>query len=401
MKASIRIQLMLMMFLQFVIWGAWYGQMSKYMVTQLGATGQQVGNAYAAFSIAMIIAPFFIGLIADRFFAAQKVLGSLNILGAIVLYFLIQTKDPDVFFWMILLYCITYAPTLALGNSIAMQQMVSSEKEFPAIRVMGTIAWIVVTNFVGFYDLGDKVTIFEISMYVSLMLGLFAFLLPNTPPKADKNTSLGQILGLDAFRLMKDRSFLIFVISSVLICIPLSFYYAWANPSLTDAGMTNVENKMSLGQASEIIFMLLIPVIYARFGVKWMLIVALLAWILRFIGFGFGDAGSSEWLLYLAIVLHGVCYDFFFVTGQIYTDNKAGEKIKSAAQGLIYLATYGVGMGIGSWVSGLVADLYTLPDGTKDWTSIWLVPAGISFVVLILFIFFFKNNGNKQVETAQ
>lgn len=392
---------MLMMFLQFVIWGAWYGQMSKYMVTQLGATGQQVGNAYAAFSIAMIIAPFFIGLIADRFFAAQKVLGSLNILGAIVLYFLIQTKDPDVFFWMILLYCITYAPTLALGNSIAMQQMVSSEKEFPAIRVMGTIAWIVVTNFVGFYDLGDKVTIFEISMYVSLMLGLFAFLLPNTPPKADKNTSLGQILGLDAFRLMKDRSFLIFVISSVLICIPLSFYYAWANPSLTDAGMTNVENKMSLGQASEIIFMLLIPVIYARFGVKWMLIVALLAWILRFIGFGFGDAGSSEWLLYLAIVLHGVCYDFFFVTGQIYTDNKAGEKIKSAAQGLIYLATYGVGMGIGSWVSGLVADLYTLPDGTKDWTSIWLVPAGISFVVLILFIFFFKNNGNKQVETAQ
>src|SRR5690554_6635309 len=401
MKASIRIQLMLMMFLQFVIWGAWYGQMSKYMVTQLGATGQQVGNAYAAFSIAMIIAPFFIGLIADRFFAAQKVLGSLNILGAIVLYFLIQTKDPDVFFWMILLYCITYAPTLALGNSIAMQQMVSSEKEFPAIRVMGTIAWIVVTNFVGFYDLGDKVTIFEISMYVSLMLGLFAFLLPNTPPKADKNTSLGQILGLDTFRLMKDRSFLIFVISSVLICIPLSFYYAWANPSLTDAGMTNVENKMSLGQASEIIFMLLIPVIYARFGVKWMLIVALLAWILRFIGFGFGDAGSSEWLLYLAIVLHGVCYDFFFVTGQIYTDNKAGEKIKSAAQGLIYLATYGVGMGIGSWVSGLVADLYTLPDGTKDWTSIWLVPAGISFVVLILFIFFFKNNGNKQVETAQ
>lgn len=401
MKASIRIQLMLMMFLQFVIWGAWYGQMSKYMVTQLGATGQQVGNAYAAFSIAMIIAPFFIGLIADRFFAAQKVLGSLNILGAIVLYFLIQTKDPDVFFWMILLYCITYAPTLALGNSIAMQQMVSSEKEFPAIRVMGTIAWIVVTNFVGFYDLGDKVTIFEISMYVSLMLGLFAFLLPNTPPKADKNTSLGQILGLDAFRLMKDRSFLIFVISSVLICIPLSFYYAWANPSLTDAGMTNVENKMSLGQASEIIFMLLIPVIYARFGVKWMLIVALLAWILRFIGFGFGDAGSSEWLLYLAIVLHGVCYDFFFVTGQIYTDNKAGEKIKSAAQGLIYLATYGVGMGIGSWISGLVADLYTLPDGTKDWTSIWLVPAGISFVVLILFIFFFKNNGNKQVETAQ
>src|SRR5690606_6915953 len=169
----------------------------------------------------------------------------------------------------------------------------------------------------------------------------------------------------------------------------------------SDVCSSDLENKMSLGQASEIIFMLLIPVIYARFGVKWMLIVALLAWILRFIGFGFGDAGSSEWLLYLAIVLHGVCYDFFFVTGQIYTDNKAGEKVKSAAQGLIYLATYGVGMGIGSWVSGVVADTYTLADGTKDWTSIWLVPAGISLAVLVLFIFFFRNNGTKQAEPAQ
>ncbi len=400
MKATVRIQLMLMMFLQFVIWGAWYGQMSKYMVTQLGATGLQVGNAYAAFSIAMIIAPFFIGLVADRYFAAQKVLGALNILGAVVLYFLIQTKDPDAFFWMILLYCVTYAPTLALGNSIAMQQMVSSEKEFPAIRVMGTIAWIVVTNIVGLYNFGDKVAIFEISMYVSIALGLYAFLLPDTPPKASQNASIGDILGLDAFRLLKDRSFLIFVISSILICIPLSFYYAWANPSLTDSGMTNVENKMSLGQASEIIFMLLIPFIYARFGVKWMLISALLAWIVRFIGFGYGDAGTSEWLLYLAIVLHGVCYDFFFVTGQIYTDNKAGEKVKSAAQGLIYLATYGIGMGIGSWISGLVADTYTLADGSKDWTSIWLVPAGISFVVLLLFILFFKDKKATPAETA-
>ncbi|GAA4440597.1 MFS transporter [Ravibacter arvi] len=365
--------------------------MSKYMVTQLGATGIQVGNAYAAFSIAMIIAPFFIGLVADRFFAAQKVLGVLNLVGALVLYFLIQTKDPDAFFWMILLYCITYAPTLALGNSIAMQQMVSSEKEFPAIRVMGTVAWIVVTNFIGLYGFGDKVTIFQISMVMSLVLGIYAFFLPDTPPKANKNASVAAILGLDAFRLLKDRSFLIFVVSSILICIPLSFYYAWANPSLTDSGMTNVENKMSLGQASEIIFMLLIPFIYARFGVKWMLISALLAWIVRFVGFGYGDANTSEWLLYLAIILHGVCYDFFFVTGQIYTDNRAGEKVKSAAQGLIYLATYGIGMGIGSWVSGIVADTYTLADGSKDWTSIWLVPAGISFVVLILFLLFFRD----------
>lgn len=396
MKFSIRIQLMTMMFLQFFIWGSWYGQMSKYLTTQLQATGTQVGNAYVAFSLAMIVAPFFIGLVADRYFAAQKVLGTLNIVGAVILYFIIQTSDPGGFFWMILLYCISFAPTLALSNSIAMQQMVSSEKEFPAIRVMGTVAWIVVTNIIGLYGWGDQSTIFEISMYASLILGLFAFTLPNTPPKPSASTSVSAILGLDAFKLFKDRSFLIFVISSILICIPLSFYYAWANPSLTDAGMTNVENKMSLGQASEVIFMLLIPIVYSRIGVKWMLITGLIAWIVRFIGFGYGDAASSEWLLFLAIILHGVCYDFFFVTGQIYTDNRAGEKIKSSAQSLIYIATYGIGMGIGSWLSGVVAEHYTI-DNVKDWTAIWLVPAGIAAVVLLLFIVFFDDKKKKNL----
>lgn len=391
MKSSVRIQLMLMMFLQFFIWGAWYGQMGKYLSTQLGATGTQVGSAYAAFSIAMMVAPFFMGMIADRFFAAQKVLGVLNLLGAVILYFLIQVDNADNFFWMILLYCITFAPTMALANSVAMQQMVSSEKEFPAIRVMGTVAWIVVTNIIGFYNWGGENMIFELSMYASVALGLFSFALPNTPPKASESTSISSILGLDAFQLFKDRSFLVFVISSVLICIPLSFYYAWANSSLTDTGMTNVENKMSLGQASEVIFMLLIPFAYSRFGVKKIIVIALIAWIVRFIGFGYGDAQSSEWMLYMAIILHGICYDFFFVSGQIYTDNKAGEKIKSSAQCLIYIATYGVGMGIGSWISGIVADMYTV-DAVKNWTNIWLVPAGISFVVLVLFILFFKDN---------
>jgi nucleoside transporter len=197
-------------------------------------------------------------------------------------------------------------------------------------------------------------------------------------------------LGLDAFKLFKDRSFAIFFISSLLICIPLSFYYAMANPSLTDSGMTNVENKMSLGQASEVVFMLLIPLAFTRLGVKWMLVVGLIAWIIRFIGFGYGDV-NSEWLLYLAIILHGVCYDFFFVTGQIYTDSKAGEKYRSSAQGLISIATYGIGMGIGSWLAGLVADMYTV-NGVKDWTSIWMVPAGIAAVVLVLFVLFFKDN---------
>ncbi|GAB3506556.1 hypothetical protein GCM10027341_39790 [Spirosoma knui] len=458
MLSTTRIKLSVMMFLQFFVWGAWYGQMSKYLLTELKATGDQVGNAYAAFSLAMIIAPFFVGMIADRYFAAQKVLGVLNLLGAVVLFFITQNTDPNQFFYLILAYCITFAPTLALTNSIAFTHLdnegsykwlkivggllcliavpifvyfrfitsifidslvptivpvvlliigglfivfsptIKNRDAFPFVRVAGTLAWIIVTNIVGFLELGDKVAIFQLSMYSAVVLGIFAFFLPNTPPKATVSTSFSQILGLDAFKLFKDRSFAIFFLSSVLICIPLSFYYAMANPSLTDGGMQNVESKMSLGQASEVIFMLLLPLAYIRLGVKKMLIVGLIAWIVRFICFGYGDA-SSEWMLYIAIVLHGVCYDFFFVTGQIYTDNKAGEKIKSSAQGLITLATYGIGMGIGSKLSGIVLDMYTRPDGTKDWLSVWLIPAGIAAVVLVVFVLLFTNK--KKVVPAE
>ena len=395
MKLTVRIQLMLMMFLMFFTWGSWYGQMGKYMFTTLNATGDQIGNAYATFSIASIIAPFFIGMIADRYFSAQKVMGILNLLGAAILYFLIQNQSADNFFWYILAYTLTFAPNLALSSSIAMNQMKDPGKEFPVIRVLGTIAWIVVTNIIGFYEVGDKVTIFQIAMFTSIAWAVFAFTLPNTPPKATGNATVGQILGTDALVLFKDRSFLIFFLSSVLVCIPLAFYYAHGNLSLTESNMTNVENKMSLGQVSEVGFMLLIPFALQKFGIKKMLIVGLIAWITRFICFGYGDGISSEWVLYLAILLHGVCYDFFFVTGQIYTDNKAGEKIKNSAQGLITFATYGVGMGIGSYLSGKVLTRYTtIVDGvTKhNWTGVWMVPAYIAAGVLILFILFFKDN---------
>ncbi len=389
MKSSVKFQLMSMMFLMFFGWGAWYGQMSKYLLDNLHATGDQVGNAYTTFAIASIFAPFFVGLISDRFFAAQKVMGFLNILGGVILYFLSLERDPEAFFWYILAYTLCFAPNLALSNSIAMNQMSNPEKEFPSIRVTGTIAWIVVTNIIGFYALGDKVAIFEIAMYTSFLLGIYSFTLPNTPPKGDKNASVAQILGLDALKLFKDRSFLIFFISSILICIPLSFYYAMANPSLTDSHMSNVENKMSLGQASEVIFMLLIPIAFTRLGVKKMLVVGLVAWIVRFLCFGYGDGISSEWILYIGIILHGVCYDFFFVTGQIYTDQKAGEKIKNSAQGLITFATYGIGMGIGSKLSGIVLDYYTVNE-VKNWQAVWMVPAAIAGVVLLLFVFFFN-----------
>jgi len=400
MKLTTRIQLSAMMFMQFFVWGAWYGQMSKYMTVQLHATGEQVGNAYATFSIAMIVAPFFVGMLADRFFQAQKVLGILNLAGALILFGITKVSDPDLFYWAMLVYCLTFAPTIALTNSIAMRQMQNPEKEFPAVRVFATIAWIVVVNIVGLLGVGDSVMIFQISAVAAAFLGLAAFLLPATPPVSTGKISFAQIIGKDAFVLFKDRSFLIFFISSVLICIPLSFYYTWANPSLTDAYKAafpngdptsfKIENKMSLGQVSEVLFMLSLPFMYKKFGIKNILIFGLSAWILRFIFFGYGNALTGEWMLYAAILLHGICYDFFFVSGMIYTDAKAGAKIKAQAQGLISLATYGLGMFIGSVVSGIVKDMYT-KDEVTQWLNIWLVPAGIAALSLVFLVLFFKD----------
>ena len=407
MKMNTRIQLSIMMFLQFVIWGAWYGQLSKYLIA-INFDGGQIGNIYATFSIAMIFSPFLVGMIADRFFSAQKVLGVLNLLGALILFVLTRTTDYDAFWWLMLLYCLTFAPCIALTSSISMRQMTSPEKEFPIIRVMGTLAWIAVTNLIGYLGWGDKVNIFYVSLVISAVLGLYAFTLPNTPPTIKGPVSFANIVGKDAFVLFKDRSFAIFFIASVLICIPLSFYYTWGNPSITDTyknAFPNtdptkffVENKMSLGQASEVFFMLLIPFAYRKFGIKWILVIALLAWIVRFLFFGYANASTTEWMLYGGILLHGICFDFFFVSGMIYTDLKAGPRIKSQAQGLISLATYGVGMLIGSVVGGYVQKMYTTgtgPTAVTNWTNVWLVPAGIAVVVLLLFLVAFRDNTRK------
>lgn len=389
-----------MMFLQFCVWGAWYGQLSKYLTNQLHATGDEAGLIFATFSIAMVAAPFFVGMLADRYFAAQRLLGVLNLAGAAILFWVTKIQDPDLFFWVFLLYCFTFTPTIALTSSVALRQMEVPEKEFPAIRVFGTLAWVFITNVVGFLGIGDQVSIFYLAIISALAIGIFSFFLPDTPPSTAGRPTFAQIIGKDAFVLFKDRSFLIFFISSIAICIPLSFYYLWANPSLTDSYIAtfplanpntfNIENKMSLGQVSEVVFMLILPLAYMRLGVKNILIIGLLGWIIRFVFFGIGDADSGVWMFYTAILLHGICYDFFFVTGQIYTDHKAGPKIKSQAQGLISLATYGIGMFIGSVIAGKVKDVYT-DGGTTQWLAIWLVPAAIAAFVLLLFIFFFKD----------
>lgn len=390
------------MFLEFFIWGAWYVTMGTYLDKVLHASGAQVGAAYSAMAIATIFSPFFVGMIADRFFAAQKLLGILHLAGAALLYELTTISNPDTFYWIVLVYSLLYAPTLALANSVAFRQMKDPGEQFASIRVFGTIGWIVTGWLLDkVFKIGtDELSFtFKMAAAASAALGLLSFFLPDTPPKAKGTKStFAQILGVDAFVLFKDSSFTIFFIASVLICIPLSFYYSLTNLFLTDAGMKNATSNMTFGQFSEALFILLIPVFFRRLGVKWMIALGMIAWALRFLCFGYGNAGPGEWMLFAGIILHGVCFDFFFVTGQIYTDSKAGVKIQSSAQGMITMATYGIGMWIGTLLSGYVKDHYTVND-ISNWKSIWMVPAGIAAGVLVLFVLFFRDNKKTGLRT--
>lgn len=395
MSTTTRFQLMVMMFLEFLIWGSWYVTMGTYLGDNLQATGVQIGLAYQTVSIGAIIAPFFIGLIADRFFPAQRILGVLHLIGAVVLYLLGQQSTFNGFYPLILTYMLLYMPTLALVNAVAFRQMSDTAKEFPPVRVLGTIGWIVVGNIIAYLALEKTKSLdqtFLIGAITSAVLGVFSFFLPNTPPPKSKEEkiSISDILGLEALGMLKNSSYLIFFIGSILVCIPLSFYYNFANPFLNEAGMEGAAGKMSWGQISEIAFMLVLPVALIRYGIKKILLVGMLAWALRYICFAYGDAGENYWMLIVGIILHGVCYDFFFVTGQIYTEQQAGVRFKSSAQGMITLATYGIGMFIGSYISGYVVDMYNA-DGVHNWTSIWMVPAGLAVVILLGFAFFFRS----------
>lgn len=394
MKLATRIQLSVMMFLEFFIWGGWFVTMGTYLSKTLNASDVQNGLAYGTQSLGAIIAPFIIGLIADKFFPAQKILGFLHLAGAALMYYVSTVDNFSAFYPPLLVYMIVYMPTLALVNSVSFKQLTNPEKEFSSIRVWGTIGWIVAGLIIGWMaweQNGSLVNTFRLTAVISAILGVFSFTLPNTPPpKAGTKTTMSEILGLEALGLLKDRSFLIFFLSSLLICVPLAFYYQETNKFLNELKVSGAAGKMSMGQMSEMIFMVLMPFFFKRFGIKKMLLFGMLAWVIRYLCFGFGDAGSGVWLLYIGIILHGICYDFFFVTGQIYTDERAGERIRSSAQGMITLATYGVGMLIGFWFAGIISEQYKTADG-HDWKNIWMVPAGVAVAVTLLFLLFFKD----------
>jgi nucleoside transporter len=401
MSNKIYTQLSVMMFFQFFIWGAWFVTLGTHLAN-IGFSGSEIGYTYSMNNLAAIVSPFFVGMIADRFFASQKVMGVLHLLGGAIMYFASGITSVGLLIFWLLLYNLSYMPTLALVNAVSFNQMDSPDKQFPKVRVWGTIGWIVAGLAITFIQFNFNADVekselpMKLAAAASIFMGLYSFTLPNTPPQnVGKDVTIGEILGLKALRLLKERSFFIFVLSSLLISIPLAFYYNFTNPFLNDLGMTGTAGKQSMGQMSEVIFMVLMPWFFVRLGVKRMLLVGMLAWVVRYALFANGNLNSMIWMLYLGILLHGICYDFFFVTGQIYVDKKASKDIRASAQGFIALITYGVGIGVGSILSGKVVDTFTA-NGVKEWSGIWWVPCVFAAAISLFFALTFKDTSADQ-----
>ncbi len=398
-----RIRLSFMMFLNYIIWGAWYTTISTYLTQTLHFTGIEAGAVFGTSALASMISPFFVGMVADRFFASEKVLAALHLVGAILLFAVTKATSFGAVYGIMFAYCLCFFPTVALTNSLTLTQIKDPGKDFPLIRVFATIGWIVIVNIIGWLQVEASSMQFLIASGASVAMAVFSLTLPHTPPpNKGQAITIRRVLGLDALVVFKEPSFLIFVIASILACIPLTFYFSFTNTYLNEMHVANSAGKMSLGQASEVIMMILMPFIFRKMSVKLILVAGLLAWTVRYALLAYGNADSGMWMFYLAILLHGICYDFFFMTGQLYTDMQAPPNLRAAAQGLIIFLTYGVGMFIGSLLSGSAVDYFThTVNGvvTRDWQAFWLTSSAGAGVILLMLLIFFRSNA--KVEPAR
>lgn len=413
MKKFVKARLSGMMFLEFFVWGAWYTAIAVYMSNN--GMEDLTHWPFTVNPIAAICAPFFVGLIADRYFATERVLGTLHITGGIIMGLTpLAVNNPVIFILMLLAYNLCYMPTMSLANTLSFHNIKDQEKEFPVIRVFGTIGWIVAGltvsfGLVSFVAEGVTPESTALPLYLtaiaSIVLGIYSFTLPHTPPPAKgESVSIRSIIGMDALKKLGSKSFYIFLASSLLISIPLAAYYNFTQIFLGNAGFQNIAATQTIGQASEVLFMLLMPFFFVRLGVKWMLGVGMLAWALRYALFALGAPDVTTWMILGGIALHGICYDFFFVTGQIYVDIKSYDRIRGQAQGLIVLITYGVGMLIGAQVAGKVFNVFLGDQAAlslEQWYDFWWLPAGFAVAVFLIFIFTFNDKEAERKVTDE
>ena len=397
MTPTLYLRLAAMVFLHYFVWSCWYNTMAVYL-GKLNFTGTQIGLAYGTTAIGALISPFIIGVIADRFVPAQRLLGVLHLLGAGLLWWISQQTAFNIFYPSLIVYTLTYMAGHGLINTITLTHTPNPAKWFPIVMVAASAGWIVAANVINFAGLADNNGMFKLACGVALAVALYSFTLPNTPPKGDTGpVSASKLLGLDALKLFKDRSFAVFMFCSFLICIPLSFYFTWTSAFLSEMNVADYASKMTLGQVSEVGFLLLLPLLLPILGAKRIMILGMAAWAVRFGLFAyFHEQPTATWMVLGGILLHGMCYDFIFVMGRMYVDKAAGDSLRASAQGLHAVFTLGAGMFVGSWLSGVVAQNYTNAQGVHDWKSIWLVPAIMSAALIPVFLALFRERSSDE-----